>query len=236
MKINVKGPIVTDSEKFFYDWFGIPATSPASVNEAISKAEDGEELEVEFASNGGDVFAGSEIYTALKSYKGNTIGRIVGLAASAASVAAMGVKILEISPTASIMIHKASMRVGGNSTDLEHAADVLKGIDQSIANAYEIKTGMKGNELLDLMDKETWLTAQQAKELGFADTIMFADEFKAVASISDDGTIPKVIMDKLKNEFKGKFENKKTEPKNENENLKNIALNLAKAQLELLTL
>lgn len=228
MKIDIKGPIISDGEQWIYDWFEIPATSPSKVNKLINKIEAGENLEIEINSGGGSVFAGSEIYTALKSFKGNTEGKIVGIAASAASVIAMGIKNLTISPTAQIMIHNASSYADGDKNDLQKTANLLEGIDKSIANAYEIKTGMKQEELLALMGKETWLTAQQAKEMKFVDSIMFEDEFKATASVGTNGIIPQNIMDKMQNEFKNKLENKV-----KNEKLENVALQLAKAQLEL---
>ena len=81
--VNVKGTIVSNDDQWIYDWFGMDATSPKSVNDAIIEAN-GDDLEVEINSGGGDVFAGSEIYTTLKAYSGNVTTKIVGLAASAA--------------------------------------------------------------------------------------------------------------------------------------------------------
>ena len=86
-KIEVKGTIVGNADKWIYEWFGMDATCPKDVNAAISEAN-GEPLLVEINSGGGDVFAGSEIYTALKAYAGTVEINIVGLAASAASVIA----------------------------------------------------------------------------------------------------------------------------------------------------
>lgn len=236
MKIDIKGPIISDSEQWIYDWLDMPATSPSKVNKLIGKIEVGENLEVEINSGGGSVFAGSEIYTALKSFSGDVTGKIVGIAASAASVIAMGIKNLAISPTAQIMIHNASSYAGGDKNEMQIVSNLLEGIDKSIANAYEIKTGMKQEELLALMGKETWLTAQQAKEMKFVDSIMFEDEFKAAASTGTDGIIPQNIMNKIQNEFKNKLENKVKNENVENENIKNKVLQLAKAQLELLML
>ena len=75
-KINIKGPIVGNSEVWIYEWFGIEATSPNSVSKVIDEAN-GEDLEVEINSGGGSVFAGSEIYTILKDYKGHVTVKIV---------------------------------------------------------------------------------------------------------------------------------------------------------------
>jgi conserved hypothetical protein len=81
-----------------------------------------------------------------------------------------------MSPTSQMMIHKASVDPGhSNADDLEHQSAVLNSIDESIALAYEMKTGLKQPELLDLMAKETWLNAKTAVDKGFADEIMFFD-------------------------------------------------------------
>ncbi|MDP1007555.1 ATP-dependent Clp protease proteolytic subunit, partial [Klebsiella pneumoniae] len=83
--------------------------------------------------------------------------------------------IVNISPTAQLMIHKAMSGSQGNADDFEQEAKVLNGVDQSIAAAYELKTGMKQSDLLQLMSNETWMTAQDAVDKGFADNIMFVD-------------------------------------------------------------
>ena len=232
MKINIKGTIVSSSDAWIYEWLDIEHTSPGNVNKLLEEAN-GEDLEVMFNSGGGDVFSGSEIYTSLKDYKGKSVGKVVGIAASAASVAAMGVQELQISPTASIMIHNSSMYSGGDNRALTQDAGILKNIDASIANSYVLKTGLPQDEILQLMADETWLTAQQAKEKGFADSIMFEKENKFAAS-AGNGLLPQSVIDKIRNEFKDKS---KIENENiENVNSENVALNLAKAQLELLTL
>ena len=170
MKINVKGNIVRNDSKWIYDWLGIEATSPNDIIAALDKAN-GEDVEIDINSNGGDIFAGSEIYTALRSYKGSVNINIVGLAASAASVIAMAGNS-KISPTGLFMIHNVSSYASGDHNALEHQASTLRVADQSIANAYKSKTGMSDKELLSLMDKETWLSAEQAVKLKFVDGIM----------------------------------------------------------------
>lgn len=226
-KINVKGPIVSNSDAWIYEWFGIEATSPQKVNDALEKAN-GEDIEVEINSGGGSVFAGSEIYTALKSYKGNVIVKIVGLAASAASVIAMAGNKVMMSPTAQIMIHNVSSREEGDYRDMEHTADVLKNADNTIANAYRIKTGKTQEELLALMDKETWMTADKAKELGFVDEIMFENESQLVASTDYSGMLPPEVINKIRNTIKNPF--------NFQENGTDTLLQKSKAQLNLLKL
>ncbi|QEK12587.1 Clp protease ClpP [Crassaminicella thermophila] len=207
-KINIKGAIVSNDIKWIYEWFEMDATSPKDVENEIEKAN-GEDLEVEINSGGGDVFAGSEIYTALKSYKGNVEVRIVGIAASAASVIAMaGDKVL-ISPTAEMMIHNVSSVVRGDYRDLEHEAKVLKDYNSTIANAYMLKSGMSKEKLLSMMNDETWLTPEKALEYKLVDEIMFKNEFKLVASFNPSQILPQEVINKIRNEFKNPINSQK---------------------------
>lgn len=199
-KINIKGPIVSSSDAWIYEWFGIEVTSPNSVNKAIDEAN-GEELEVEINSGGGSVFAGSEIYTALRSYKGNVTVKIVGLAASAASVIAMAGKKIMMSPTAQMMMHNVSTYASGDYRDMEHTAEILKNSNDTIANAYRIKSGMTQEDLLAMMDKETWMTAEKAKGYGLIDEVMFEDELTLVASTSYSGMLPPEVISKMRNKL-----------------------------------
>jgi ATP-dependent Clp endopeptidase proteolytic subunit ClpP len=205
VKVNIKGPIVGNSDAWIYEWFGIEATSPSMVDKAIEKAN-GEDLEVEINSGGGSVFAGSEIYTALKAYPGNVTVKIVGLAASAASVIAMAGKKVMMSPTAQMMIHNVSSCAEGDYREMEHTAEILKNANDTIANAYRLKTNKTQEELLRLMDNETWMTAQKAKELGFIDEVMFED-IQLAASTSYSGLLPPEVINKMRNTVKNPVQN-----------------------------
>ena len=223
-KINIKGPIISSSEQWIYDWLEIEATSPKKVNDALSNILNNEDVEVEINSGGGYVFEGSEIYTALKSYPGNVTVKVVGFAASAASVIAMAGNKVMMSPTAQMMIHNASSVVAGDYRDMNHESKVLKNVNQTISNAYRIKTGMEEEELLNMMDEETWLTPQQAKEKGFIDEIMFENDMQFVASKASSPLLPQEVVNKLRNEIqdKQKVKNEQEESKPMNlEKLKN---------------
>lgn len=171
MKIKIQGTIIPDDLVDVYEWLGITYTSPKSV--ALPNGN--EEVEIEINSYGGDVYAGSEIYTALKSYPGKVTTTITGIAASMASIIAMAGDTVRITPTGQIMIHNVSSYSEGNKRDFEHEAGVLAGYDKTLANAYRLKTKLSEEELLDLMDHETWLTPQEALEKGFVDEILFDD-------------------------------------------------------------
>ncbi|WP_113675468.1 head maturation protease, ClpP-related [Vallitalea guaymasensis] len=230
-KIEIKGAIIPDSQQWIYDWFDVPATSPGKVNKALAKAT-GEEVEIIMNSGGGSVWAGSEIYTSIKDYKWNTTGKIVGIAGSACSFIAMAVNKLLISPTAQIMIHNGKTIADGDKNQMNHVGNMLDTVDHGIANAYMIKTGINREELLELMNKETWLNAQQAKELRFVDAIMFEDEIKVAASIELDGNglLPQAVIDKMRNELKGDLPINK----DAKEELKNDIIGLAMANAKAL--
>lgn len=204
-KINVKGTIIPSSYQDVYDWCGIEATSPKSISKELQSAN-GEEIEVEINSGGGSVFAGSEIYTALKSYAGKVTVKVVGLAASAASVIAMaGDKVL-MSPTAQMMIHNVSSYASGDYRDMEHTAEVLKTANQTIANAYQLKTGIENSEILAMMDSEKWMDPQEALNKGFIDEIMFQNQ-QLIAGYTGITILPLETINKLKSMINSQPEN-----------------------------
>lgn len=207
MKVTIKGPIISDGDQWIYDWFGIPATSPVKVSKAIDKAikNSVNELTVTINSGGGSVFSASEIYTELKKFAGKVKVEIVGLAASAASVIAMSGNVIEMSPTAQLMVHNAATISAGDYRDMDHTSDFLQKVNQSIMNAYTVKTGKDAAELKNLMDAETWMTAQEAKEAGFIDSIMFENEVGAVANAENpllvNGMLPQEVLNKMREEL-----------------------------------
>jgi ATP-dependent Clp protease protease subunit len=209
-KIKVRGVVVSNDDKWIYDWFEMEAISPKDVEEQLENAS-GEDIEVEINSVGGDVYAGSDIYTMLKQYAGNVVVKIVGLAASAASVIAMAGKKVMISPTAQIMIHNVWSMAWGDYRAMDHESDVLKGWNKSIANAYMLKTEMSQSELLSLMNKETWLTAQDALRYKLVDEIMFDDGLKLAASIRSS-ILPPEVVNKIKNLLKSQQKQQETQP------------------------
>lgn len=226
-KIDVKGEIVGNSDALVYEWLQIEHTSPQGISKQLAEAN-GEDIEVEINSPGGNIFAGSEIYTALRSYKGNKKIRIVGLAGSAASVIAEAGES-EISPTAMYMIHKVSSYASGNHKAMEHQAEVLRTADEAIVNAYVDKTGMSKEELLSMMDKESWLSAQQAVDYGFVDKVMFQDS--RIPLTNSIGGIPPEAIEKLRNLIKGPGNNA-----TDFFNAKNLEKQKAEARLRLLNL
>ncbi|EZX44614.1 hypothetical protein V014_02576 [Staphylococcus aureus C3489] len=140
---------------------------------ADSLPDTNEDIDVIINSGGGDVYSGSEIYTSLKTYPGKVNIKIVGVAASAASVIAMAGDHIEMSPTSQMMIHNAWTMAMGDINEMQKTVDMLDSVNKGIANAYINKTGKTEDEILSLMNKETWFNAQDAVEHGFADSKMF---------------------------------------------------------------
>lgn len=198
-RIDVKGNIINSSDGWVYDWLGIENTTPKKVNALLQEAN-GEDVDVYINSPGGDVFAGSEIYTALREYTGKVRIKIVGIAASAASVVAQAGES-EISPTGMFMIHNVKTDTYGDYNDMFQAGDTLLSANQAIINAYLDKTGMASERLQELMDKETYMSAQQAVELGFVDKVMFSDSSPTLVN-STSGIIPEKTIKKLRNLIK----------------------------------
>lgn len=170
--IQINGPIVSDSDIKNYQKNNITATSPSTVKLPTTA----QPIKVVINSAGGDVFAGSEIYSMLKMYQGHVTVEIVGIAGSIASVIAMAGDKVRISPTAQIMIHEASTATRGNKAQHLHTINTLDKINNSIINAYQLKTKKSRVELSNMMKKETWMTAKQAKAHKFVDEIMFENQ------------------------------------------------------------
>lgn len=194
-RIKMKGPLISNNEYEAYEFFGLEAVSAKSITDQFPE-DINEDITLEVNSNGGLVTVGSEIYTALKNYAGHVTVEVTGMAASAASVAIMGADTVKISPTAQIMIHKALLtRATGNSDDLEKAVNALKSSDQSIINAYVSKTGLSEDEIFEMMKNETFMSANEAIEKGFADELMtFEKDLGAVASL-ESGLLPQAVID-----------------------------------------
>ncbi len=203
MNLDIKGVIISNDEGWIYDLFGIENTSPAKIVNALREAN-GEDVDIDINSYGGDVFAGSEIYTAIRGYSGNVNIHIVGVAASAASVIACAAHS-DISPTAQMMVHNVSIaRACGDYHDMDKASEMLQQANRALAAAYTEKSGMTEKEVLDMMDVETWLTADDAVAYKLVDEIAEAKNTNQGATVIGDrlaasasGMLPGAVIDKM---------------------------------------
>lgn len=194
-------------------WFDDDVTPQLFKDELLSGSGD---ITVWINSPGGDCVAAAQIYNMLMDYKGNVTIKIDGIAASAASVIAMaGTKVI-VSPVSMMMIHNPMTAAFGNASEMEKAIAMLDEVKESIINAYEIKTGMSRAKLSHLMDAETWMNANMAVELGFADEIMqrpYEEEEmpqQAIAASYSRAAVTNSLMEKLA--AKCKIDAKPVEP------------------------
>lgn len=169
-RLNVNGYIASDDDKWFYEMFDISVVTPGDIRNFLAEA-DGDDVELHIDCLGGIVRMASDMYSELRGYLGKSTAYVVGVSASASTVLMLGCNKVIASPTSRIMIHNAQSMAEGDYRDMQQAAEMLKKANDSIINAYEIKTGMSRKDLQALMDKETWMTAQEAKKYGFVDEI-----------------------------------------------------------------
>ena len=161
--LSINGPIAEDS------WFDDDVT-PALFKDELN-AGDGD-ITVWINSPGGDCVAAAQIYNMLVDYSGNVTVKIDGMAASAASVIAMAGNEVLMSPVSMLMIHNPATIAMGDHNEMQKAIDMLSEVKESIMNAYAIKTGLSRAKLSHLMESETWMNANKAVELGFADGVL----------------------------------------------------------------
>lgn len=166
--LTLNGTIAEES------WFDDDITPQLFKDELNSGTGD---ITVWINSPGGDCVAAAQIYNMLMDYKGNVTVKIDGIAASAASVIAMAGTEVLMSPVSTMMIHNPATVAMGDHNEMQKAIEMLNEVKESIINAYEIKTGLSRAKLSHLMDSETWMNANKAVELGFADGIISQNAF-----------------------------------------------------------
>jgi ATP-dependent protease ClpP protease subunit len=132
----------------------------------------GRDITVSINSPGGDVFEGIAIYNLLREHKARVDVRVMGLAASAASLIAMAGDEVTMGRGAMLMVHNAWGVTVGNRHDMAATIDVLTPIDDAMAEIYAARTGRPKKEMAKLMDAETWMSSGQAVDGSFADAVM----------------------------------------------------------------
>lgn len=170
-------------------------------------------INVRINSEGGDVIDAADIYDQLKSHSARKVMRVGGLAASAASYILMAGDEIIVGPGAWIMIHNPWGGASGKPDELRDWADVLDKMRDQLAAVYAARTGLPKDKVVELMAAETWLTAEEALNLGFADRIdsgevatkqsskarARAQSCFAAASIRDFKNVPPAVLDLVAN-------------------------------------
>lgn len=164
------------------EWWGVDSKEFNTQLNAI----EADNINVRINSYGGEVFTAQAIYSGLRRHKAHITVYIDGIAASAASLIAMAGDTVVMPANSMMMIHNPLTWMGGNANDMREMADVLDKIRDSIVSAYQAKTGMEPEAIIELLDAETWLTAQEAVDYGFADQL---DPAMQVAASANRDTI-----------------------------------------------
>jgi ATP-dependent Clp protease, protease subunit len=164
------------------EWFGGVSAETFAREVRALKAKT---IHVRINSPGGDVFGGRVMQGALAEHSANVVVHIDGLAASAASVVAMGGDKIIMGDGAMMMIHRAWTLAIGNANDMTEAAALLNKIDETLARTYATRAKGDALEMLSLMNAETWFTASEAKAAGLADEV--SNEMPVVEDMSRAG-------------------------------------------------
>ncbi|WP_302806753.1 head maturation protease, ClpP-related [Cloacibacillus porcorum] len=213
-EILVYGPISEDS------WWGDEVT-PKEFRDDLKALGDVKNIQVRINSYGGHVSAGTAIYSLLKQHPANVTVVVDGFALSAASVIAMAGDKVVMPSNAMMMIHNPSSGVRGDAHEMRKVAGILDKIREGMLSVYMQKTGLPKDKLITLLDEETWMTAEEAKERGFADEVI--EPLVAVAAVKP-GNIsingqefdlsgykraPKGLLEKIEREVKSMTEEDK---------------------------
>jgi len=151
----------------------------------------GADVTVNVNSPGGDMFEGLAIYNLLREYEGKVTVKVLGLAASAASIIAMAGDDIQIGRGAFLMIHNCWVYAMGNRHDLAQIASDMEPFDKAMGDIYSVRTGLSKEEVAAMMDGETYIGGSDAVDKGFADRLLSADE------ISDEDDSPEAALRKL---------------------------------------
>lgn len=148
------------------------------------RAMDGKDVTVNINSPGGDMFEGLAIYNLLREHKGTVTVKVMGVAASAASIIAMAGDTVEIGRSAFLMIHNCWIVAVGNKSELRAAADTIEPFDRAMADVYSARTGLDFKAVAKLMDAESFIGGSDAVDQGFADSLLPADQITEKAGIA----------------------------------------------------
>ena len=180
-----------------YDEIGDYGTSAKDFIEEVKNVSE-RDITLRINSVGGSVFDGLAIYNTLRSHRGYVNIKIEGLAASISTVIAMAGDNIEMAENGFFMIHNPFGQSAGEAVDMRKTADLLDKIKDEIIEIYQRKTNLSYDELSNMMDKETWLSSQEAVELGFVNNITEAMKVAASFDLSKFTNVnEKEVNDKL---------------------------------------
>ncbi|WP_313387588.1 head maturation protease, ClpP-related [Achromobacter aegrifaciens] len=158
-----------------YDWWTGEGVTAKRVAAALRNLGAGP-VTVNVNSPGGDMFEGLAIYNLLREHKGEVTVKVLGLAASAASIIAMAGDNIQIARAGFFMVHNGWVMVAGNRHDLREIADWMEPFDAAMADIYVSRTGKDLADIQSQMDGETWIGGSQAVDQGYADELLASDQ------------------------------------------------------------
>lgn len=190
-----------ESEILVYDQIGESFFSfGVTAKDFVQKLKDigNKPVNVRLNSPGGDVFEGMAIYNAMKAHSAPVRVTVDGLAASIASIIAMGGKTVTMAENSMMMIHNPAAITMGDAGELRKTADLLDKIKDQMVDTYVAKSGLGKRETSTMMDEETWMTAKEAVDNGLADEVGTGSKVSAKFDFSVLGF--KHVPDQLKSE------------------------------------
>lgn len=153
------------------DEIGLWGISAAQFIADVKALGNPEETDLTIHSPGGNVLDGLAMYNVLEAMTGKIYAKVLGIAASAASFVLMAADHIEMPEDSFLMIHNTHGGAYGKSDDLREMADLMDKLQGSIVNIYQKRTGINAEKLTEMMAAETWMSANEALVLGFADSV-----------------------------------------------------------------
>ena len=202
---NIQNKAGETADIYIFDEIG---TYGVTAQDFISEIKGLKDMPINLRINslGGDVFDGMAMYNVIKRREAKTTVYIEGIAASIATIIALGADEVIMAENSLFMIHNAWGGTSGEAKDMRKTAETLDKITSELTDIYRKKTGLSSEALVDMMDEETWLNAQEAFDLGFIDTI--SDSIK-VAAKYDVSKFKNITQEEIKNKLSININNKK---------------------------
>ena len=202
---NIQNKAGETADVYIFEEIGMYGVTAQDFISEIKDLKD-KPINLRINSLGGDVFNGMAIYNVIKKRESKTTVYVEGIAASIATIIALGADEVIMSENSLFMIHNAWGGTMGNSKDMRKSADTLDKISNELTEIYVKKTGLAYNRVTEMMDEETWLSAEEAYDLGFVDTI--SDAIK-VAAKYDVSKFKNITNEEIKNKFNINIKNRK---------------------------
>jgi ATP-dependent Clp protease protease subunit len=188
-----------EAEISIFDEIGAWGVTVSDFKKELDAIKDAKAITLYLNSIGGDVFAAKAIYNLLAPLSEKITVRTLGIAASAAAAIALVGKTHIMAEGSYFMIHNAWTIAIGNAADLRKVAGLLDAVDQDAVIIYEAKSKKTTDEIKMMMAAETWLTAEEAVAMGFADSVEEAEQIAAIADLSKFNYqhTPKAVLDRI---------------------------------------